>query len=91
MTSAGSTPAPHRGRRPFVVTYQDRSMTVDLAGYYPDDCDEGIHVGDDMTVTDAALQSLKDQHASKQDQAASTLAPSAPSTSAASASSTSES
>ncbi|EJT01431.1 hypothetical protein [Rhizobium sp. CCGE 510] len=38
-------------------------MTVDLAGYYPEDSDEGIHVGDDMAVTDAALRTLEDEHA----------------------------
>jgi HTH-type transcriptional regulator/antitoxin MqsA len=65
MTSAGSTQALHRSRRPFVVTY--RGMTVDLAGCYPDDCDEGIHVGDDMAVTDAALQRLKDEPAGEED------------------------
>ncbi|WP_222400141.1 hypothetical protein [Rhizobium leguminosarum] len=91
MTSARSTPALQRSVRPFVVTYQGKSKTVDLAGYYPDDSDEGIHVGDDMAVTDAALQSLKDQYASEENQAANTLTSSAPSTSAASASSTSES
>lgn len=91
MTSTRSTPALQRSVRPFVMTYQGRSMTVDLAGYYPDDGDEGIHIGDDMAVTDAILRALNDQHANKEDQAASTLASSVPSTSAASVSSTSES
>jgi HTH-type transcriptional regulator/antitoxin MqsA len=48
--------------RPFVVTYRGGSMTLDLGGYYSDDYDEGIHVGDDMAVSDVALQSLKDEH-----------------------------
>ena len=52
-------------------------MTVDLGGYYSDDYDEGIHVGDDMAVSDVALQSLKDEHAGEVDQAASTSASSA--------------
>jgi HTH-type transcriptional regulator/antitoxin MqsA len=63
--------------RPFVVTYRGRSMTVDLGGYYFDDYDEGIHVGDDMAVSEVVLQSLKDEHAGEVDQAASTSASSA--------------
>jgi hypothetical protein len=50
-----------RGVRPFTVTYQGRSMTVDLPGYYPEGSGESVHIGDDMAVTDAALQTLKEQ------------------------------
>lgn len=50
-----------RGIRPFVVAYRGKSVTVDLPGYYPKYGDEGIHVGDDMAVTDAALRSLKQE------------------------------
>lgn len=49
-----------RGLRPFLVTYKGKSITVELPGYYPDNGDEGIHVGDDMAVTDAALRTLKE-------------------------------
>ena len=49
-----------RGLRPFVVTYKERSKTVELPGYYPKTGDEGVHVGDDMAVTDAALRALKE-------------------------------
>jgi HTH-type transcriptional regulator/antitoxin MqsA len=47
--------------RPFLVTYKGRSVTVRLPGYYPDEGDEGVHVGDDMDVTDAALRTLKEE------------------------------
>ncbi|WP_333824647.1 XRE family transcriptional regulator [Pinisolibacter sp.] len=32
-----------------------------MAGYYPEEGDDGIHVGDDMAVTDAALRQLKEE------------------------------
>lgn len=50
-----------RGVRPFIVTYKGKSVTVELPGYYPEGGDEGIHVGDDMAVTDAALRALKEE------------------------------
>lgn len=50
-----------RDVRPFVVTYKGKSITVALPGYYPDNGDNGVHVGDDMTVTDAALRALKEE------------------------------
>lgn len=50
-----------RGVRPFVVSYKGHSRTVELAGYYPEEGDDGIHVGDDMAVTDAALRQLKEE------------------------------
>lgn len=50
-----------RDVRLFVVTYKGKSMTVELSGYYPEHGDEGIHVGDDMAVTDMALRALKEE------------------------------
>jgi HTH-type transcriptional regulator/antitoxin MqsA len=50
-----------RDVRPFVVTYKGKSRTVDLPGYYPKKGDDGVHVGDDMEVTDAALRALKEE------------------------------
>lgn len=50
-----------RGIRPFLVSYKGKSITVELPGYYPENGDEGIHVGDDMAVTDAALRALKEE------------------------------
>ncbi|RFB76635.1 type II toxin-antitoxin system MqsA family antitoxin [Methylovirgula sp. 4M-Z18] len=51
----------YRGMRPFVVTYRGKSITVELPGYYPESGDEGVHIGDDMAVTDAALRALKEE------------------------------
>lgn len=50
-----------RGVRPFIVTYKGKSITIELPGYYPDNGDDGVHVGDDMAVTDAALRTLKEE------------------------------
>lgn len=50
-----------RGLRPFVVSYKGINRTVELPGYYPDDGDDGVHVGDDMAVTDAAMRLLKEE------------------------------
>lgn len=50
-----------RDVRPFIVTYKGQSKTVDLPGYYPTNGDEGVHVGDDMDVTDIALRALKEE------------------------------
>lgn len=50
-----------RGVRPFLVTYKGKSVTVELPGYYPENGDEGVHVGDDMAVSDAALRALKEE------------------------------
>jgi HTH-type transcriptional regulator/antitoxin MqsA len=50
-----------RGLRPVVLIYRDRSVTVDLPGYYPEGDGESVHVGDDMTVADAALRQLKEE------------------------------
>ena len=51
----------YRDVRPFVVTYKGRTKTVDLPGYYPADGDDGVHVGDDMEASDAALRALKEE------------------------------
>jgi HTH-type transcriptional regulator / antitoxin MqsA len=50
-----------RGVRPFVVAYKGKSATVQLPGYYPDEGNDGIHVGDDMAVCDVALRVLKEE------------------------------
>jgi HTH-type transcriptional regulator/antitoxin MqsA len=61
MISPESGEILYRDARPFVVTYKDRSITVELPGYYARSGDEGIHVGEDMAVTDAALRMLKEE------------------------------
>ena len=49
-----------RGLRPFAVAYKGKSKIVDLPGYYPEGEGDGVHVGDDMAVVDAALRELKE-------------------------------
>jgi HTH-type transcriptional regulator/antitoxin MqsA len=51
----------YRDIRPVVVTYKDRSVTVQLPGYYPKSGGESVHVGGDMVITDAALRRLKEE------------------------------
>ena len=51
----------YRGTRPFIVTYKGKSITIELPGYYPENGAEGVHVGDDMAISDAALRTLKEQ------------------------------
>ena len=48
-----------RDTRPMTVTYKGRSSTVDMPGWYCHESDESIHTGEDMKVSDAALQALK--------------------------------
>jgi HTH-type transcriptional regulator / antitoxin MqsA len=50
-----------RGVRPFTVTYKGQAKTVDLPGYYPRGEGDGVLVGNDMALADAALRSLKEQ------------------------------
>lgn len=49
----------HRDVRPLTLTYKGHSITVDMPGWYGDNSDEGIHTGEDMKVSDRALNSLK--------------------------------
>jgi HTH-type transcriptional regulator / antitoxin MqsA len=48
-----------RGVRPFAVTYKGQTIMVDLPGYYPTGMGDGVHVGNDMSVVDEALRTLK--------------------------------
>ncbi|WP_246659330.1 type II toxin-antitoxin system MqsA family antitoxin [Rhizobium sp. FY34] len=50
-----------RDVRPFRVAYKGQEAWVDLPGFYPESDDEGLHVGDDMQVVDAALRILKEK------------------------------
>jgi HTH-type transcriptional regulator / antitoxin MqsA len=61
MPSPETGETPTRGVRPFKVAYKGQSITVDLPGYYPQDDGEGVHVGNDMSVVDRALRSLKEK------------------------------
>jgi HTH-type transcriptional regulator/antitoxin MqsA len=61
MVSPETGEALARGVRSFTVTYKGKSKTVDLPGYYPKGEGDGVHVGDDMAVVDAALRELKEE------------------------------
>lgn len=50
-----------RGVRPFTVADKGESIVVDVPGYYPAGEGDGVHVGKDMSVADAALRSLKEK------------------------------
>lgn len=50
-----------RGTRPFLVTYRNKSSTVEQPGYYSETGGERVHVGDDMAISDIALRTLKEE------------------------------
>lgn len=55
-----TTGAPmHRAVRPLTLTYKGESLTVDMPGWYSDQSAESIHDGEDMKVSDRALNRLK--------------------------------
>ncbi|MFA4904784.1 MAG: type II toxin-antitoxin system MqsA family antitoxin [Desulfobaccales bacterium] len=49
----------HRSVRPMTLTYKEESITFDMPGWYCDECDESIHTGKDMRVSDRMLNRLK--------------------------------
>jgi HTH-type transcriptional regulator/antitoxin MqsA len=49
----------HRDVRPLTLTYRGESITIDMPGWYGDLPDEGVHSGDDMKISDRALNRLK--------------------------------
>lgn len=49
----------HRGVHPMTLTYKGESITFDMPGWYCNDCEEGIHTGKDMKVSDRMLNRLK--------------------------------
>jgi HTH-type transcriptional regulator / antitoxin MqsA len=59
MASPDTGETLRRGVRPFSVAYKGASVTVDLPGYYPVGEGDGVHVGEDMRVVDAALRDLR--------------------------------
>lgn len=48
-----------RGTRPVTLTYRDRSVVIDMPGWYAEGVGDGIHDGEDMKVSDRALHRLK--------------------------------
>ena len=50
-----------RDVRPMTITYKGRQATFDMPGWYCDASNESIHTGEDMKVSDRALNRLKAQ------------------------------
>src|ERR1700761_6043492 len=48
-----------RDARPMSLDYKGQSITFDMPGWYCDASDESIHTGEDMKVSDRALNRLK--------------------------------
>jgi HTH-type transcriptional regulator/antitoxin MqsA len=48
-----------RGVRPLALIYKGERLVVDMPGWYCDQSDESIHTGEDMKVSDRALNRLK--------------------------------
>jgi HTH-type transcriptional regulator/antitoxin MqsA len=48
-----------RDVRPMTLAYKGESVTFDMPGWYCDSCDESIHTGADMKLSDRMLNLLK--------------------------------
>jgi len=48
-----------RGIRPITLTYKGHQTTFDMPGWYCQSSDESLHSGDDMMLSDRALNRLK--------------------------------
>jgi HTH-type transcriptional regulator/antitoxin MqsA len=48
-----------RGMRPMTLEYKGVQTTFDMPGWYCDESQESIHTGEDMKVSDRALNRLK--------------------------------
>ena len=49
----------YRAVRPMTLAYKGESLTIDMPGWYCDASNESIHSGEDMKVSDRALNLLK--------------------------------
>jgi HTH-type transcriptional regulator/antitoxin MqsA len=49
-----------RDVRPMTISYKEASIVFDMTGWYCDPSEESIHTGEDMQVSDQALQTLKE-------------------------------
>ena len=54
-----------RGVAPMTISYKDQSATFEMPGWYCDECDESIHTGDDLKVSDRMLNRLKARQKNK--------------------------
>ncbi len=49
----------HRDQKPMTLKYQGESITFDMPGWYCQCCDQSVHSGEDMKVSDRMLNRLK--------------------------------
>ena len=49
----------HRDTRPMTLRYRAESVTIGMPGWYCNECDESIHTGADLKVSDRALHGVK--------------------------------
>jgi HTH-type transcriptional regulator/antitoxin MqsA len=49
----------HRDTRPISLEYKGEKITIEMPSWYCDKSDESIHTGEDMKVSDRALNRLK--------------------------------
>jgi HTH-type transcriptional regulator/antitoxin MqsA len=52
-----------RGVRPTTLEYNGARVTFGMPGWYCDECDERVHTGEDMKVSERALGHLKTMRA----------------------------
>lgn len=48
-----------RATRPIILEYRGQSITFDMPGWYCESCEESIHTGEDMKLSDRKLNLLK--------------------------------
>lgn len=69
-----------RGVAPMTIAYEDQSATFEMPGWYCAECDESIHTGDDLKVSDRMLKRIKARQKSQSPvQPAATTGPTLPS------------
>ena len=49
----------YRDIRPMTIKHKGRQVEIQMPGWYCDESDESIHTGDDMKISDRALNRLK--------------------------------
>ena len=49
----------HRNAKPMTIVYEKHDATIEMPGWYCDNCDESVHSDKDMQVSDRALTVLK--------------------------------
>ena len=54
-----------RDAAPMTISYKDQSATFEMLGWYCDECEESIHTGDDLKVSDRMLNRLKARQKSR--------------------------